>query len=176
MLSCCWQGDSSLWFAELQACIKFWASIFREAPKSEPTLSSGHSVCCCNYRIPVGPLSPNLIRVGPCSALPNCPVSRASPPQNEPTPLPFPLWEGERMFRNKIVVRASFPSSSSPFFLIPLSFPLAGYPSPRSLSASSFHPIDLEALCCKLSRAKRLACFLHSDDIFIIYQVKLLKP
>ncbi|ONK65425.1 uncharacterized protein A4U43_C07F36960 [Asparagus officinalis] len=68
------------------------------------------------------------------------------------------------MFRNKILVRASPPPSSS-FSLLPLSLPIAGDRSPP-LSNS----IDLQTLCCRLSRTWRLACFLHAGDIFVVYQ------
>ncbi|XP_020254041.1 1,2-dihydroxy-3-keto-5-methylthiopentene dioxygenase 1-like [Asparagus officinalis] len=69
-----------------------------------------------------------------------------------------------KMFRNKILVRASPPPSSS-FSLLPLSLPIAGDRSPP-LSNS----IDLQTLCCRLSRTWRLACFLHAGDIFVVYQ------
>ncbi|XP_020705575.2 uncharacterized protein LOC110116374 [Dendrobium catenatum] len=64
------------------------------------------------------------------------------------------------MFRNKILVRAYLPSPSFHHFLL----------VQLSLSDSS-SPIEIEALCWKLSRRWRLACLHPSpSSIFISYQ------
>ncbi|KAH0455335.1 hypothetical protein IEQ34_015367 [Dendrobium chrysotoxum] len=64
------------------------------------------------------------------------------------------------MFRNKILVRAYLPSPSfHPFVIVQL-----------SLSDSS-SPIEIEALCWKLSRRWRVACLHPSpSSIFVSYQ------
>ncbi|KAJ0971626.1 hypothetical protein J5N97_019585 [Dioscorea zingiberensis] len=65
------------------------------------------------------------------------------------------------MFRNKIFVKASLPSSNglAHFRLLTLTLSL----SPLS--------IDVETLCWKLSRRWRLACLPHSSQILILYQI-----
>jgi hypothetical protein len=69
------------------------------------------------------------------------------------------------MFRNKVLVRAG-PSSSStpppPFLLRQVSF---------STDAPS---VDIEILCCRLSRRHRLACLPQPPaDALLVYQVSL---
>ncbi|MQL82523.1 hypothetical protein Taro_014997 [Colocasia esculenta] len=85
------------------------------------------------------------------------------------------------MFRNKILVRARppFSSSSSPFLLLQLRLDLLPSPSsPMSTisdpgsSADSCLFVKIEALCWKLSRAWGVACmcFPQSPDINVVYQ------
>jgi hypothetical protein len=66
------------------------------------------------------------------------------------------------MFRNKVLVRArAVPSAPPPpFILRQLSFP-AAVPA-----------LDLDILCCRLSRRHRLACLPQPpSDVLVVYQV-----
>uniref|UniRef100_J3N1K3 Uncharacterized protein n=1 Tax=Oryza brachyantha TaxID=4533 RepID=J3N1K3_ORYBR len=63
------------------------------------------------------------------------------------------------MFRNKVLVRAAPSAPPPPFLLRQVSFP-AAVPA-----------IDLDILCCRLSRRRRLACLLQPpSDVLLVYQ------
>ena len=70
----------------------------------------------------------------------------------------------DAMFRNKVLVRAG-PSSSTP----PPPFLL------RQVSFSTDVPsLDIEILCCRLSRRHRLACLPQAPtDALVVYQVSV---
>uniref|UniRef100_A0A0E0M6B9 SAP domain-containing protein n=1 Tax=Oryza punctata TaxID=4537 RepID=A0A0E0M6B9_ORYPU len=63
------------------------------------------------------------------------------------------------MFRNKVLVRAVPSASAPPFLLRQLSFPAA------------VAALDLDILCCRLSRRHRLACLSQPpSDVLVVYQ------
>lgn len=71
-----------------------------------------------------------------------------------------------RMFKNKILVKATPSPSHSSFFLLPLSLPSSSCTTGPPLS------VDLEILSWKLSRKWRLACLAQPFDILVVYQVR----
>uniref|UniRef100_A0A0D9XIH0 SAP domain-containing protein n=1 Tax=Leersia perrieri TaxID=77586 RepID=A0A0D9XIH0_9ORYZ len=67
------------------------------------------------------------------------------------------------MFRNKVLVRAAPSAPPPPFLLRQVSFP-AAVPAPAPA-------LDLDILCCTLSRRHRLACIPQSpSDALVVYQ------
>ena len=71
------------------------------------------------------------------------------------------------MFRNKVLVRSAASASSSsplaPFLLRQLSL---------SAAAAPISALDLEILCCRLSRRHRLACLPQPPaDALLVFQV-----